>query len=103
MAGEGSVIGAGEGSVMGAGLPGVGEEGWSAGGSLGKDGGSRECWTGVGKSMSMAGKIYGNGCEDCVWECWQNGKTLSWKVTSRLVKKVPASISNNLYAFWLWG
>jgi len=51
--------------------------------------------------MSMAGKIYCDGGEDCVWECWQNEKTLSWKVISQLVKKVYASISNNLYVFFI--
>jgi len=48
--------------------------------------------TRVGKSMSIVGKIPCNGGEDCVCDCWQNGKTLSWKMTFRLVKKVPASI-----------
>ena len=109
---------------MGVRLPGVGEEGWSAGGSgalwqvgeegwfaeglgalwqVGEDGGSSECWTGVGKSMSIADKIPCNGGKDCGWDCWQNEKTLSWKMTSRPVKKMPASISNNLYPFLLRG
>ena len=93
---------------MGVRLPDVGEEGWSVGGSgalwrVGEDGGSSECWIGVGKSMSIAGKISCNGGENCVQDCWQNGKTLSWRVTSRLVKKVFALISNNLYPFLLWG
>ena len=47
-----------------------------------------------------AGKISCNGGEDCIWDCWQKGKTLSWKVTSRLVKQVPACISNNVYVFF---
>ena len=51
----------------------------------------------MGKSMSIVGKIPCNGGEDCVCDCWQNEKTLSQKMTSRLVKKVFASISNNLY------
>jgi len=55
----------------------------------------------VGKSMSITGKISCNGGENCVRDCWQNEKTLSWEVTSRLVKKVSASISNNLYPFVL--
>jgi len=55
----------------------------------------------VGKSMSIVGKIPCNGGEDCIWDCWQNGKTLSWKMTSRLVKKLSASISNNLYVFFI--
>jgi len=93
---------------MGARPPGMGEEGWFAGGSgvlwrVREDDGSSECWTGVGKSMSIAGKVSCNGGEDCVRDCCQNGKTLSWKVTSWLVKKVFASISNNLYLFLLWG
>jgi len=67
----------------------VGEEGWLS-----------ECWTRVGKSMSIASKIHCNGGKDFIWDCWQNGKTLSWKVTSQLVKKVHASISNNLYPFY---
>ena len=54
----------------------------------------------MGKSMLIVGKIPCNGGEDYVCDCWQNGKTLSWKMTSRLVKKVPASISNNLYVFF---
>jgi len=62
---------AGDGSVMGARLPGVGEEGWSAGGSgalwqVGEDGESSECWTTMGKSMSITGKLSCSGCEDCV-------------------------------------
>ena len=73
----------GEGSKMGVRLPGVGEEGWSVGGSgcivtrVGEDGGSSECRTGVGKSMSIAGKICCNEGEDCIRDYWQNGKTLS--------------------------
>ena len=83
----------------------VGEEGWFHGGSgslwwVREEGWSSVCWTRVGKSMSIVGKIPCNEGEDCVCDCWQNGKTLSWKMTSRLVKKVSASI---LYAFWLWG
>jgi len=53
--------------------------------------------------MSIVDKIPCNRGEDCVWDCWQNGKTPSWNMTSRLVKKVQASLSNNLYAFWLRG
>ena len=99
---------AGEGSVIGVGFPGMGEEGWSTrvSGALWRvkeDGGSSECWTGVGKSMLIVGKISCDEGEDCVWDYWQNGKTLSWKVTSRLVKNVPTSISNNLYPFLLRG
>jgi len=90
---------------MGAKLYGVREEGWSTGGLCAlwrvvEDGASSECWAGVGKSMSITGKISCNGGEDWVSNDWQNGKTLSWKVTSRLVKKVFASISNNLYLFY---
>ena len=81
----------------------VGEKGWFDGGSsalwrVGEEGWSSECWTRVGKSMSIVGKIPCNGGENCVWDCWQNGKILSWKMTSWLVKKVFAYISNNLYA-----
>jgi len=53
----------------------------------------------VGKSMLIVDKIPCNGGKNCVYDYWQNGKTLSWKMTSRLVKKVHAFISNNLYAF----
>ena len=42
-----------------------------------EDGGSSECWTRVGKSMSIAGRIFCDEGEDCVQDCWQNGKTLS--------------------------
>ena len=86
----------------------VREEGWFDGGSgalwwVEEEGWSGECWTEVGKSMLIVGKIPYNGGADCVWDCWHNEKTLSWKMTSRLVKKVSVSISNNLYAFWLRG
>jgi len=52
-------------------LSSVGEEGWSAGGSgalwqVGEDGRSSECWTTMGKSMSITSKISCNGGEDCV-------------------------------------
>ena len=53
----------------------------------------------MGKSMSIVGKIHCNGGDDCACDCWQNEKTFSCKMTSRLVKKVSASISNNLYVF----
>ena len=47
----------------------VGEEVWFDGGSgvlwwVGEEGWSSECWTGVGKSMSIVDKIPWNGGED---------------------------------------
>ena len=86
----------------------VGEECWFAGGSdalwrVGEEGWSSECWTTMGKSMSIAGKISCSRGEDCIWDGWQNGKTLTWKVTSRLVKIMSAFISHNLYPFLLRG